>query len=141
MAKQVKAGTPEQKQMQEHMIALQILDHQLKQGQKQLMVIEQQISELEAVFAGLGGLSGVSASEMFVPMSSGIFVKAELKEVKEVLVNVGASVAISKPLPDAQKLVETQIQELRELQQQLSHQMQRLSIEAERVQEKVQSAQ
>jgi len=142
MPKPVKAGTPEQKEMQEHMIALQILDHQLKQGQKQLMVIEQQATELEAVLEGLSELASSSAgSELFVPLSAGIFVKSELKDVKNVLVNVGSSVAVKKSLPEAKELLLVQIKELRELEQQLGSQVQRLASEAERVHEKVQNAQ
>ncbi len=136
------AGTSEQKEMQEHMISLQILDHQLKQGQKQLMVIEQQATELEAVFEGLNELATSSVgSELFVPLSAGIFVKAELKEVKDVLVNVGSSVAVKKSLAEAKELLLVQIKELRELEQQLGSQVQRLAAEAERVQEKVRTAQ
>ena len=142
MLKSVKSENPQQKEVQEQMIALQILDHQLKQGQKQLMVSEQQATELEEVFEGLNELASSSAgSELFVPLSSGIFVKAELKDVKDVLVNVGANVAVKKSLPEAKELLLVQIKELRELEQQLGSQVQRLASEAERVQEKVQEAQ
>ncbi len=130
------------KEVQEHMIALQILDHQLKQGQQQLMVIEQQVSDLETVRVGLIDLAGSSSgSELFVPFSSGIFVKAELKDVSHVLVNIGASTAVKKTLPEAQQIVDVQIKELRELQGQLSGQVQRLVAEAERLQEKVSATQ
>ncbi len=127
-------------EVQEQYVALQILDHQIKQAQKQIMAIEEQVTELESVMSAVAELASQEASsEMFVPLSSGIFVKTTLKETKQVLVNVGANVLVKKEVAQTQELLQAQMNELRDLQQQIAEQVQKFATEAQTVQEKVQS--
>ena len=127
-------------EVQEQYVALQILDHQIKQAQKQIIAIEEQVTELESVMSAVAELASQEASsEMFVPLSSGIFVKTTLKETKQVLVNVGANVLVKKEVAQTQELLQAQMNELRDLQQQIAEQVQKFATEAQTVQEKVQS--
>ena len=128
MAKQ-QISDEQKKEMQEQYVALQILDHQMKQ-----------VQELDAVVASLDELASVKAgSEMFVPMSSGIFIKAELKDTTDVLVNVGSGTVVKKSIAQAKALLDGQIVEMRGLQEQLAQQLQKLTAEASNVEEKVSS--
>jgi prefoldin alpha subunit len=51
-------------------------------------------------------------TKMFSPLGSGVFIKSEIKDTENVLVNIGSNVAIERPIPESKKLVENQIKEL-----------------------------
>lgn len=55
-------------------------------------------------------------SEFLAPFSAGIFVKGVLRSTSDVVVNVGSGVAVRKSVPDAVKLLDSQLSEVREAQ-------------------------
>jgi len=92
---------------------LQILSSQLKQVQQQVEVLNQQIVELTNVKESLESLSdSKEGTEIMSPLGSGIFVKAKVNKVEEVLMNVGGNVAVNKPLSKALEQVEGQIKDI-----------------------------
>src|SRR3989338_2449099 len=95
----VKLMKDKQKEMQEKYIELQLLDQQIKQMQKQIQLVEQQVMELSSVKQSLDEIKNIEkGTEVLAPLSSGIFAKAEIKDIDKLLVNVGADVVIEKDL-------------------------------------------
>lgn len=70
-------------------------------------------------------------SEILVPLSSGIFAKASLKDNDGLLVNVGANTIVKKSVSDTKKLIEKQSSEVRKLQEQMLEQLQKAAAAAE----------
>ena len=94
----------------------QMLDQNIKHIQKQLESLTQQIIEMTSTTNGLDDLKKAEVgSEVLVPISSGIFAKASLKETNELLVNVGANVVVSKDIDSTKKLIETQIDSMKKM--------------------------
>jgi len=99
--------------MQQNYMEMQMLDQQLKQIQQQLHAVEQQSMEVEFVIDALGNISKVEVgSDILVPLSSGIFVKAKLQDNKELIVNVGGNTTVNKTVPEVQEMLKRQVQEL-----------------------------
>jgi len=92
---------------------LQMLNQQLKQLQKQIQAFDSQISDLEGVKNSLEELEKTPAgTEILVPVSGGIFAKAELKDSKSLLVNVGANIGVKKTSEQTKKMLSDQVNEI-----------------------------
>ncbi|MBW2991835.1 prefoldin subunit alpha [Candidatus Woesearchaeota archaeon] len=113
---------------QEKMLKMQILEQQIVQVQKQLQQLEGQLLDLGITKEGLNDLKKAEkGSEMLSMISPGIFVKTNLLDNKDVIINVGANVAVKKKLDDARKMVEEQVEDIKKIQDQLMSDMQKLS--------------
>ena len=125
-------------ELQRKYFEFQLLDQQLKQIQEQIFLIQQQIQELESLNANVDSISTTEKkSEILSPLGAGVFIKTELKENKEVLMNIGAKTAVLKTIPDAKKLIALQVNELKRIDMQLNEQLQQGALRASALQEEV----
>lgn len=91
----------------------QFLMQHTQQVAQQLEEIKSQISELENINISLEEINKTENNqEILVPLGSGIFTKAKFVKDKEVLMNVGADVVVTKEIKDAKKLIDAQKEEL-----------------------------
>lgn len=119
----------EQKQ-QELMMKLQMFEQQAQQIQQQLQAIEQAIVEMNSLNLGLDELMGSEGKEIMAPIGRGIFVKTKLLS-EELTVDVGGRNFVKKNIPDAKKLIETQIVKLEEVKKELEDNLEDLGKELE----------
>jgi len=92
----------DQKELNEKYLEMQILDQQLKQVNQQLLNLDNQTLELQRIEENLGDLKETkNGTELLVALGGGIFSRAELKDNKTVLMNVGANVVIEKDIPSS----------------------------------------
>jgi len=118
---------------------LQIVSQQIKESQKQIQAIDAQLMELESTNMALNDLAGSKIkTEIFVPISSGVFAKAELKDNESLLVNVGAGTAVKKSIPDTISLVNEQITELEKIRRQAIEQLELMVAHAHEIEHKLQ---
>src|SRR3989344_6220769 len=128
-----------EKKAQEMYMEFQMLDQHIKQLQKQLQAITQQLMEFESTSMSLEDLQKVPAGkEIFVPLSSGIFAKAEIKDTSELLVNVGANVVVQKDIASAKKLIANQVEEIRKLQKRMMEELEKMTGKAANIEEELQ---
>jgi len=119
-------------QIQEKYIELQMLEQQMQQVQKQLQLLEQQSVELNSTKEAIATLAKTkTGTEVLVPISQGIFFKAQLKDNKDLTVNVGSEVGVKKSIEESQKLVENQLVEMIKFQQELTSNLQKLASKAQ----------
>lgn len=105
-----------EKKAQEIYAEYQAIEQHVKQLQKQLEVLTNQLMEMTATGRSLEELDKTEpGKEILVPLSSGIFVKGNLKNTSELLVNVGANVVVEKDLISAKKLINGQLEEMKKL--------------------------
>ncbi len=128
--------------IQQKYAQLQLLDQQIKQVQQQLQTINAQLSELAYSIQSLDEFSKVKpGTEVFVPVVTGVFAKAEIKDVNNVNVNVGSNVAVNKSVEDSKTLLEEQFQELENIQMKLSNDAQKMVMQAQLLQQEIMGAQ
>ena len=105
----------EHKELQEKYYLYQNLHQQIKQESDQLQELNNKLVELEYIKMSLDELKSVEAgSEILAPISSGIFIKAELKKNDELLVNVGGNTVVGKDVEETKALMDTQVREIEE---------------------------
>src|SRR3989344_2299124 len=101
----------EQQHIQQKYLELQIANQQIKQLRQHIQQFEEQLSELLLLDQGIDSLSETKiGTEMLVPLSSGIFVKVELKDNKILAVNVGSGTVVKKSISDTKGLIKKQIE-------------------------------
>ena len=106
-----------EKKMQEMYMEFQMLDQNIKQLQKQLEMLTTQMMEVNATINGLEEFNKIQGEkQIFVPISSGIFARASIKDTSELLVNVGANVVITKNFASTKKLMQNQFEEMKKVQ-------------------------
>lgn len=119
---------PDKKQIQEKYMQMQLIEQQMQQVQKQLKLLESQIQELNLTGQALDDLRTTkTGKEILVPMASGIFVKAELKDNKELAINVGADTVVKKNTEETKKLITNQLEEVTKMQQDLTANLEKLA--------------
>jgi len=103
-----------EEKLQKLYLEFQMLDQQIKQLEKQNIALSNQLMELMATNQSLEDMKKLEEKpEILVPLSSGIYAKAELKDNKNFIVNVGANTALLKDVESTKKLMETQIDEMK----------------------------
>ena len=120
-----------QKKMQQAYLELQMVNQQIKQNQQQMRAIEEQMIDLHLTIESLNELKNTKkGSKILVPLSSGIYTKADLKDNKELIVNVGAGTAVKKDIDDTGKLLGEQLNNLKDMQKQIISNTEQLGLKA-----------
>lgn len=129
-----------EKRAQEIYMQFQALDQHIKQLQKQLEAVTAQLMELNATSYSLDEFKKISSGkEIFVPISSGIFAKASIKDTSELIVNVGANVVVKKDIDSTKKLIQSQIEEIKKIQRQMINELEKMTGHAAQMEMQLQS--
>ncbi len=139
MENEIKAESMEKK-AQEMYMEFQVVEQHIKQMQGQLEMVTGQLIELNATSGSLDEFKKISiGKEIFVPLSSGIFAKAGIKDTSELLVNIGANVAVKKDVDSTKKLIQGQIEEVKKMQARIVNELEKLASHASQLEMKLQS--
>ncbi|MBI2650012.1 prefoldin subunit alpha [Candidatus Woesearchaeota archaeon] len=129
-----------EKKAQEMYMEFQMLDQHIKQLQKQLEAVTHQLIELAVTDNSLEEFNKISSGkEIFVPLSSGIFAKASVKDTSELLVNIGANVVVKKDVDSTKKLIQKQMEEIKKIQGQMIRELEKLTSHAAQLEMQLQS--
>tara|TARA_Y100000294_G_scaffold141766_1_gene135788 strand:- start:564 stop:974 length:411 start_codon:yes stop_codon:yes gene_type:complete len=131
-----------QEELQQKYAKLQLLDQQIKKVQTQLQTLTNHLTELSHSLESLDEFKQVkTGTEILVPIVTGIFAKAELKDVKSLNVNVGSNVSTSKTLDESKQILQEQFQELENIRIRLSNDAQKMIAQAQLLQQDIMAAQ
>ena len=115
---------PNEKRFQEIYVEFQVLSNSIQQLEKQGNALESHLMELLTTKKSLDDIEKVRpGTEILVPLSSGIYVKADIKESDRFIVNVGSNIALGKNLASTRKIIEEQIIEIKKMQENLSQEL------------------
>lgn len=111
----------DKKEIQEKYMKFQMLQHQMKDVVTQIEEISARLQDVDLIMQAVKETSEIDqGTEILVPISNGIFIKAETKENKNFLVNVGMNNVAVKDTSEVIKMLEKQKVELLNLQTELS---------------------
>ena len=128
----------DKEKLQEQHLKLQFLYEQIKEIEKQTQLFNNQIVELTSTIQSLDDFKNLEeGTEILVPINQGMYAKAELKNNKELSVNVGSNVSVKKNVEDTKKLINNQIEEIKKIQQQMILNLQKLSSQAGLIEEEI----
>ncbi|MBN1156354.1 prefoldin subunit alpha [Candidatus Woesearchaeota archaeon] len=120
------------KALQEKYVELQLMDEQIKEVQKHMLHFDQQISEVSNVRNALEQFRDVKQGEdALIPLANGIFVRAKLSNLDELIVNVGSNIAVKKSLEETKKLLDEQSAEIQGIRARIATQLEQLASKAQ----------
>ena len=120
-----------EKKLQKLYLQFQVLEQHIKQAQQQSMALNAQLAELISTMQSLDALKNVKpGTEVLMQISSGIYAEGEIKDSDNLIVNVGANTTVKKNLSDTKKIIESQIEEMKELRKQAAEELQNLTHQA-----------
>lgn len=123
------------KALQEKYMMMQIIDQHMMQLQQNVGAFEKQLEEMTHVEDSLKELQQVKeGTDILVPLSSGIFVKAHIGSTDEFMVNVGSSVSVKKKSQAVLDLIKEQQGEIRKVITDATGQLEQLAHQAQQVQ-------
>lgn len=130
--------TEQEEKVQKLYIEFQLLNQQIQQLEKQNEALNNNLMELIMTNQSLDDLKDIKEkTEILVPVSAGIHAKAEIKDCKSFVVNVGANVALVKDLKSTKEIIKNQIGEIRELQESLAEQLQERVAKASSIEQEI----
>ncbi len=115
-----------QAELQQKYVALQLIEAQIKELQEELERLEQRNQELMRLGHSLGEFSSGKPGRALASVGMGIYAESELKNAKEVLVNVGSGVLVKKPVSETKDLIQKQIDASAEILEKLTQNLQLL---------------
>lgn len=121
-------------------IELKMLDQQIQEMQQSLQQLETQRDEILSVQQALDELKlQEKGSDILVPVANGIFMKAKLDEADNLVLNVGAGVAVEKNVEQTQAILSRQRNEITSLEQEYSENLNKMVEKAITLQQELQS--
>jgi len=128
----------DKQELQQKYMQFQMLQQQAAKVQKQTQAIEQQLMELITIEEGLADIEKTEeGTEILVPISAGIFLKAKLTDGKKVILNSGSNVAVEKSIPDTIALLKNQSQDLMKVQEQLLTDLTKMDLQIKMLQQEI----
>lgn len=104
------------------------------------MQVERQKADLQIVQQSLDDLKKTKiGNEILVPVSSGIFAKAELKDNSKLLVNVGGNTTVERTIEETKEMLSKQMNEVAKLEKDLEAQLKKLAEEAIHIETEINS--
>ena len=114
-----------EEKLQKLYMEFQMLEQQIKQLEKQSNSLNNHLIELVSTSQALDELKKVEEkSEILIPISTGIYAKAELKSKDRFIVNVGANIAIDNDLESTKRIISDQVKEISQVQENISQELQ-----------------
>ena len=130
--------TEKEQKLQKLYLEFQMFNQQIKQLEKQSAALNNHLMELIVTSQSLDDMKKTDEkTEILVPLSSGIYAKAELKDNKSFIVNVGANTALVKDTNSTKKMIEDQIDEIKKLQENLVNQLQAQTVKASSLEQEI----
>ena len=117
---------------------IQYLDQKSKEIQQNLQQIDQQLGEFTVTKNALGQIKDIKeGTEILVPVSPGIFLRATLQDNQKVVVNVGSGVTVEKPVENAKDMISEQRDELEKIQSEMVEQLKNINSKIQDFEKKI----
>lgn len=129
-----------EERLQQLYLEFQLLERHIKQLEVQSSSLKNQLLELIATNQSLDEMESVEEKrEILVPISTGIYTKANLMDTKNFVVNVGANIAIVKDLTSTKKIIDEQIKEISKIHDNFAEELQKQLEKASSLEEEINS--
>ena len=127
-----------QKELQKMYLEMQFLDEQMKQIQKQITMLDEQLVELNNTIQALDDFNKTAVgTKILVSLSPGIFTTAELKDNKELLVNVGGNIVVKKNVAETKDLLKKRFDSIKKYRDLTLAEMQKMGLQASNIEQEI----
>lgn len=120
---------PEDKEL---FFKISMIEQYMKNVNRQIEAVENEIMELNALKKGIEELKGSSGKETFSSIGKNIFIKTKILS-EELLVGIGEKNLVKKSIPETAKAIKTQVIKLEAIKEELINEIEKLNKEAEKI--------
>ena len=119
---------------------MQRLDESANKLEEQIRKIEDQMDEVLYTRKSIDELKEVKpGTEILVPISNGIFAKAEIKDSENLKVNVGGGTVAGKNTEETKKLLDDQMKELRKYKDEMKEHLDKVIVQMQTLEGEVEN--
>jgi len=123
-------------EVQEKYMEFQMVEQQIKEVSQHIQELDNKLMELEYIKMSLDEVGSIKkGSEILAPVSSGIFVKAEIKDNSRMLVNVGGNTVVVRSISETKQLIDDQLKEVESMRDSLLIKSQQLTSRAQGIEQ------
>lgn len=127
-----------EKELERKYTELQNIGQQMKQMQRQIMLLNNQLMELTSLHQSLNDFKDIKeGTNIMITLGNGIYANAELKDSKDLLVNIGAGVVVKKDVASTGLLVHQQAEEIKQVHEQMMAELKGLYEQANSMEEEM----
>jgi prefoldin alpha subunit len=128
-----------EQEIQKKMLQFQILEGNLRTVRGQLENVAGRLEDMERTKLALGDLGSVKANDSaMIPVGAGTFVKGKIMDAGNVLVSIGADMAVMKTREEAVSFLDERLAEIRKMAEEISAQERVVVSELQRLQPEIQ---
>ena len=128
-----------EEKVQQKYVMLQLIDAQIKELEKELSTIEQRAFEISNLKLSLKAMAESKPnSKSFSPLGLGIYTESEIRDTKNVLVNVGSGVMVKKTIVEAEEILSKQMSQIDSVALQLTQNLTNLATRAQEIEKELQ---
>ncbi len=100
---------PTEEQIKQKYMEFKVLQEHIQKINEHMDVLKNQTLEINSTKEAIKEFAVLNiGSEILVPIADGIFIKGELKNNKDMLINVGADTVVERSIFDVMQLIEEQ---------------------------------
>jgi prefoldin alpha subunit len=114
------------KEMQERLLAYRMLENRLRGLSQQRELISSKVLEIQGTLAGIEDTMK-SKGDVIFSLGSAAYVKGNVKDRENIIVEVGAGIALEKSMDDAKATLEKRLKELESVFSKVQSEMSRMS--------------
>lgn len=127
------------KELQRKLIQVELLKEQTRQLQTQQATITNQLVELENTKISLNeSKNSKEGDDILIPFGGGVYTSGKLGNIKKVLVDVGAGVAVNKTIAETSKYLEKQQNNLKEAMGKINEELKKIDNESFYINQEIQ---
>ncbi len=128
-------------ELQKKAIQFQILNATLGTFQEKARLLTQRIEELQKTKDAIEELKRTKPDKALIPLGSGNFIVGRIEDTENIIVGIGAGVAIKKKREDAIEILNSRLRELEVSMNEVANRIQILSQEIEKLQLEIEELQ
>lgn len=121
-----------EKELQEKILQYRILEARMETLMRQRQLIAEKISEIQTTLSSIDELEKSKDSVLF-PIGSAAYTYGKVIDSKNIIVEIGAGVALSKPADEAKQILNKRSEEMEHAISQIEHEVRKISFEIEKL--------
>jgi len=96
----------DQRELQEKIVRYQMFEGRIKTSLKRREMLITKLVEIESTLNSIEDVEKNKEGEILLPLGSNVLIPGTLKDVKKIIVEIGANVALEEDMPNAKKILE-----------------------------------
>ncbi|WP_086976131.1 prefoldin subunit alpha [Archaeoglobus fulgidus] len=127
-----------EKEVQEKIATLQILQEEAEALQRRLMELEILENEYRKTLETLEFFESIDTSvEALMNLGGGVFAYVDVKNSKKMLVDIGSGIVVEREVGEAIEFVKNRIKKIKENQEKMTSMLQQVLSQAQRIQQEL----